>query len=56
MTRSGVLPNSLSTRRAWVLNASIDLSSGVFLSSASPVQLRNAVGMTSVDPLGLSIT
>src|SRR6267154_3755387 len=33
----------------------MDLSSGVFLSSASPVQLKNAVGMTSVAPLGFSM-
>ena len=49
------LPNSLRMRRAWLLRASIDRSSGVFLSRASPVQLRNAVGMTSVEPLGFSM-
>ncbi len=31
-------------------SASMERSSGVFLSSASPVQLKNAVGMTSVVP------
>ncbi len=30
-------------------------SNGVFLSRASPVQLRNAVGMTSVEPFGCSM-
>src|SRR5262249_37621316 len=39
---------SFSTRTAWRDSASIERSSGVFLSSASPVQLTNAVGMTSV--------
>src|SRR3954468_7190204 len=42
-------------RSAWWVSASIDRNSGVFLSSASPVQLKNAVGMTSVAPLGLSM-
>ena len=41
-------------RRAWVDRASIERSSGVFLSRASPVQLRKAVGMTRVAPLGPS--
>ncbi len=31
-------------------SASIERSSGVFLSSASPVQLRKAVGITRVVP------
>ena len=35
-------------RTACFDSASIERSSGVFLSSASPVQLTNAVGMTSV--------
>ena len=39
-------------RTACVDSASIERSSGVFLSSASPVQLTNAVGMTSVVPFG----
>jgi len=47
-TRSAVEPNSLSTRTACFDTASIERSSGVFLSSVSPVQLTNAVGMTSV--------
>ena len=50
-----VLPKSLSTRIACALSASIERSRGVFLSSASPVQLKNAVGITSVEPLGFSI-
>src|SRR5919206_154474 len=47
-TRSAVEPNSFSTRTACLESASIERSSGVFLSSASPVQLTNAVGITSV--------
>jgi len=44
---------SLSTRIACVLTASMERSSGVFLSSASPVQLTNTVGMHRVTtPLG----
>jgi hypothetical protein len=43
-----VEPNSFNTRTACADTASIERSSGVFLSSASPVQLTNAVGMTSV--------
>src|SRR4051794_40470111 len=43
-------------RNAWTDRASIDRSRGVFLSRASPVQLRKAVGMTSVEPFGLSMT
>src|SRR3954470_10141783 len=52
-TRSAVEPNSLSTRTACFETASIERRSGVFLSSASPVQLTNAVGMTSVALLPL---
>ena len=48
MTRSAVEPNSFRMRTACFDSASIERSSGVFLSSASPVQLTNAVGMTSV--------
>ena len=48
ITRSAVEPNSFNTRTACLESASIDRSSGVFLSSVSPVQLTNAVGMTSV--------
>src|SRR5258705_4990589 len=47
-TRSAVEPNSFRTRTACFETASIERSNGVFLSSASPVQLTNAVGMTSV--------
>jgi len=53
MTRSAVEPNSLRMRIACHDNASIERSSGVFLSSASPVQLTNAVGITSVVELPL---
>src|SRR6185436_8738837 len=52
-TRSAVEPNSFNTRTACFESASIERSSGVFLSSASPVQLTNAVGMTSVVELPL---
>ena len=48
MTRSAVEPNSFSTRTACLESASIERSSGVFLSSVSPVQLTKAVGITSV--------
>src|SRR5690349_18856644 len=47
-TRSAVEPNNLRMRTACFDTASIERSSGVFLSSASPVQLTNAVGITSV--------
>ncbi len=47
-TRSAFEPNSFNTRIACFDSACIDRSSGVFLSSVSPVQLTNAVGMTSV--------
>ena len=40
-------------RTACFESASIERSSGVFLSSASPVQLTNAVGITSVVALPL---
>src|ERR687898_810181 len=53
VTRVASDPKSPSTRTACVDNASIERSSGVFLSSASPVQLTNAVGMTSVTLLPL---
>src|SRR5437660_4019933 len=52
-TRSAVDPNSFRTRTACFDSASIDRRSGVFLSSASPVQLTKAVGMTSVTELPL---
>ena len=48
ITRSAVDPKSVRIRTACVDKASIERRSGVFLSSASPVQLTNAVGMTSV--------
>ena len=41
-------------RTACLESDSIERSSGVFLSSASPVQLTNAVGITSVVPLGVT--
>ena len=52
-TRLAFEPKSFSTRTACFESASIERSSGVFLSSASPVQLTKAVGMTRVvaDPL-----
>ena len=51
MTRVAGTPNRFSARTACVDSASIERSSGVFLSSDSPVQLTNAVGMTSVAEL-----
>ena len=51
MTCVAFEPNSFRMRTACVDSASIERSSGVFLSSASPVQLTNAVGMTSVAPV-----
>ena len=53
MTRAAVDPNSFSTRTACLESASIERSSGVFLSSVSPVQLTKAVGITSVTELPL---
>src|SRR2546426_9008613 len=50
-TRSAVDPKSFSTRIACLESDSIERRSGVFLSSASPVQLTNAVGITSVTAL-----
>ncbi len=47
-------PKICSTRRACLFSACIERSSGVFLSSASPVQEQNAVGMQSVLPFGFS--
>ena len=49
-----VCPKSLSTRAACTLIACWDRSSGVFLSSASPVQEMKIVGMQSVLPFGFS--
>ena len=47
-------PNSFRMRWACVLSAWPERSSGVLLSSASPVHDTNAVGMQSVLPLGYS--
>src|SRR4029079_8520536 len=43
-------PKSFRMRTACLESASWERKSGVFLSSASPVQLTNAVGMTRVAP------
>ncbi len=51
MTLPAVEPKSFNTRTACFESASIERKRGVFLSSASPVQLRNAVGITSVTDL-----
>ena len=50
MTRWAFEPKSARKRSACFERASVDRSSGVFLSRASPVQLMKAVGMTSVVP------
>src|SRR5215510_9278507 len=55
-TRSAFDANSLSTRPACFDSASIERRSGVFLSSASPVQLTKAVGMTRVTLPPLPLT
>ena len=47
-------PNSRSARTADFDSASIERSSGIFWSSASPVHDANAVGMQSSAPLGFS--
>jgi len=49
-TRRAGEPKSRRIRTAWAESASTERSSGVFLSSASPVQLTNALGITSVTP------
>ena len=49
-----VSPNSSSARTAEVESASIERSSGILWSSASPVHDTNAVGMQSSAPLGFS--
>ena len=54
MTRLAFDPNSFRMRSACTESASCERSSGVFLSSASPVQLTKAVGMTSVAPFGFT--
>ena len=53
-TRCAFEPKSFRMRTACFDSASIERRSGVFLSSASPVQLTNAVGMTSVVPAGVT--
>src|SRR5262245_25374016 len=53
-TRSAVDPNNFNIHTACFETASIERRSGVFLSRASPVQLTNAVGITSVALLPLS--
>ena len=50
MTRCAFEPKSFRIRTACFDSASWERRSGVFLSSASPVQLTKAVGMTSVAP------
>ena len=47
-------PSRRSARIADVDSASIERSSGIFVSSASPVHETNAVGMHSSAPLGFS--
>ncbi len=47
-------PSSLSARIADFESASIERSSGILASSASPVQETNAVGMQSSAPFGFS--
>ena len=49
-----LLPSMCSMFSAFLLMASMDRSSGVFLSSASPVHEMNTVGMHNVFPLGFS--
>ena len=48
------LPSSRSARSAERESASIERSSGILWSSASPVQDANAVGMQSSAPFGFS--
>jgi hypothetical protein len=52
--RESSSPNSRSAPIAAPESASIDRSSGIFVSSASPVHEANAVGMQSTAPLGFS--
>src|SRR5262245_51452377 len=54
ITRSAFEPKSLRMRTACVESASVERRGGVFLSRASPLHVTNAVGMTSVTPLGLT--
>ena len=54
-TREEVLsPNIFSARSATFDSASIERSSGIFWSSASPVHETNAVGMQRTAPFGFS--
>jgi hypothetical protein len=54
-TRSAMSsPNSRSALTAALLRASIERSSGIFMSRASPVQDVKAVGMQSTAPFGFS--
>ena len=56
VTRCAVaFPRRRRRRTACLLIASSERRSGVFSSSASPVQLQNAVGMHSVFPFPFSI-
>ncbi len=48
-------PNSRSARTADFDSASIERSSGILWSSASPVHEVNAVGIASTAPFGLSM-
>ncbi len=50
VTRSARDPKSLRMRTACFDSASMERRSGVYLSRESPVQLTNAVGITSVVP------
>ena len=49
-----VSPNSFSARSAAFERASIERSSGILVSRASPVHEANAVGMQRTAPLGFS--
>ena len=51
---AAALPNSFSARIADFDSASIERSSGILWSRASPVHDANAVGMHSSAPLGFS--
>ena len=51
---AAVSPNRCSARTAVLDSASIERSSGIFWSSASPVHDANAVGMQRYAPFGFS--
>ena len=53
---TSVSPISDSTRWAAVSMAALERSSGIFLSSDSPVQDMKTLGIMSVAPLGVRIT